>query len=179
MIWGAAKMPIRKCEQVTLIVSTEDPFPIMICDPGIQNLLGYRADDISRQSIARICGPSTDLSLLASCIADTSLGHSTALQLILYSTARESRKISVCVSPLRDAQGTVLGCTMTLSLSQGVRLTDALCEGLSPQAILSACPPYSLIVANSKFSSAFGLQLPHLPSSTSINSIAQSCPRIC
>ena len=144
--------------RTTLIVSLDNSFPILVCDTGITRLLGYSVDDITGQSIARICGPKTDLLLLCSCIGETAVGTSNSARLVLYAASGQSRSICAWVCPLPDSRGIFLGCTITLAPPDTVSLTNILCENALPLAIVSARPPYEVLRSNTVFASTFGTQ---------------------
>ena len=91
--------------QGSLIINRNAPFCVLDCDAGMENILGYRPDEVVGRSIKFLCGPSTDTKEIHAAIKGSSMGQQSEIKALLY--GRTGVSLNVMVRCHQDEQGCI------------------------------------------------------------------------
>ena len=103
--------------QATLILSFHLPHKILVADDSLFYVLGHQAEEIRGRDIFVLCGPSTDIFKLCSCIRESVQAVTCQASILLYSSSGQPRMVILQASPFCDTLGRVCACVLRASLA--------------------------------------------------------------
>ena len=134
-----------------LVISTQS-LQVLASDRNVFTVLGYHPHEINCRSIWTVTGKGSDLRMLQGAIQDMQ-GH--RMQLILYDSGGQERRLIACCSPFYDAD-VLIGCLLTLHPSEAIMLLDVFTANSEARALVSAEAPHGIHMANDAFLGRFG-----------------------
>ena len=141
------------------LVDSVPPFRIRaLPDDHNSNLLGLDVNYLKDQPVTKILGDDPVPATFANAIQETTNLQVSKMQLTIRDSTGDIRKFLITFSPhFSNRLGNC--CLMTFEPSQAISLHEAFRENNRPFALISMDPPYSIHMANERFSNKFGLSI--------------------
>eukprot|EP00291_Cryptomonas_curvata_P026313 CAMPEP_0172174104 /NCGR_PEP_ID=MMETSP1050-20130122/13461_1 /TAXON_ID=233186 /ORGANISM="Cryptomonas curvata, Strain CCAP979/52" /LENGTH=257 /DNA_ID=CAMNT_0012846007 /DNA_START=175 /DNA_END=945 /DNA_ORIENTATION=- len=139
-----------------LIVRLESPYQILATEFGLNELLGYTAEDVHGRPIQILQGPETDEIQLLSAIKQTALLRTTTLRTAFYERSGLGKLACVTFAPFHDNRKVLTGCMITVeNLNEG-RPSESFEEEICAKALISAEQSDIVQMINEDFIHMFG-----------------------